>query len=95
VGDKSWQESLSEVESQLRGLRNVLAETGSRLNSGQVAELDKVTRRIKLLTYAQLRSQDPEHKAWVKATKDEMSGDGRGEGIQYTREELRKRARVS
>jgi len=97
VGDRSWQESLQEVEGTLRALRTVLGETSPtgpmRLQIG--SELANVTRRIQLLTYAAEKSRDRRHVQWHQEVSEEVRGERPAKGIDYTPEELRGRARVS
>jgi hypothetical protein len=97
VGDRSWQESLTEVDDSLNFLRKTLdslpASAGP--NGEEAKEINKLTRRIRLLAYAQSRAQNPGHQEWVKGVRREMSDGERSQDHSYSPEELRKRARVS
>jgi hypothetical protein len=97
VGERSYQESLQDVEGTLRNLKVVLDETspGDQMRSQVVTELANVTRRIQLLTYAARKSRDQRHMQWHQEVSHQVRGDGHVEGIEYTPEELRSRARVS
>jgi hypothetical protein len=96
VGEKSWEESLQEVESTLLHLKHVLDDSApARPTAGEITELNNVVRRIKLLAYAHVRAKDPRHLAWADDVHREMAGGPPTEGHVYSREELRERARVS
>jgi hypothetical protein len=97
VGDRSWQESLTEVDDSLDFLRRTLDSLPPTAGPTGVEaiEIKKLTRRIRLLAYAQSRAQDPNHQKWARGVSEEMSGGNPSHAHSYSPEELRKRARVS
>ena len=98
MGERSWQESLDEVERTLQFLKRTLESVpaADRPSVVELGELKKINRRIRLLAYARSRSQSAEHRSWAENVRNEMSG-GKPSQSQhsYSPEELRERARVS
>jgi hypothetical protein len=97
VGERSYQESLHEVQATLHDLETVLGETSpsAPMRSQVRTELANVTRRIKLLAYAAQKSRDQSHVQWHEQVRNEVRGEGHAKGIEYSPKELRSRARVS
>ena len=97
MGERSWQESVQELQVTLQNLTTVLSEgsLAGPVKAQVAAELTNVARRIQLLGYAAQKSRDQRHTQWHEEVRHQVRGHGHGEGIDYTPDQLRGRARVS
>lgn len=92
MGDRSFEEALNDIQRSLQFLRSAVSSDDQQLSDRFRPELAKVTRRIRLLTYAARRAIDADHAARHSAVRARMRGEGETSGKVYTAEELRARA---